>query len=302
MVAGAAPAGQDQHLSGTVTYRERMALSPSAVVEVRLEDVTRPGTAPPMIARTRVERPGQVPIRFDLPYEPLAISPTGRYAVRATISDGGVVLFTSMDTVLVLTQGHPPRADLVLTRIPGAVPPPAPPREPPPPPLPPQPLAGLPATFTGTLPCADCEGIRYQLNLFPDDSFFARMTYIGRQVPSFDDVGSWALSSDRRVLVLKGRGRDVELFAFTAPGTLRKLDLDGKPIDSRRPYEVVRASAFRPLEVRLPLRGTYARKYQLEQREGSSPSYCSTLYRASSTRRARSRSSTFSRSRGARSS
>ena len=34
-----------------------------------------------------------------------------------------------------------------------------------------------PATFTGNLPCADCPGIRYHLNLFADHVFFLRMTY-----------------------------------------------------------------------------------------------------------------------------
>ena len=40
-------AGQGRLLSGTITYRERIALSPTAVVDVRLDDVTRPGSAPP---------------------------------------------------------------------------------------------------------------------------------------------------------------------------------------------------------------------------------------------------------------
>ncbi len=121
--APAMAAGQGRHLSGTITYRERIALSPTAVVDIRLDDVTRPASAPPMIARTRIEHPGQVPIAFDLPYDTQLTDPGGRYAVRATISDGGVMLFASMDTVLVITQGHGARADLVLTRIAGATPP-----------------------------------------------------------------------------------------------------------------------------------------------------------------------------------
>ena len=170
-----------------------------------------------------------------------------------------MVLFASMDTVLVLTQGRGPRADLVLSRIGNATPPPAPQSAGTIPPLPPPPLQNLPATFAGTLPCADCEGIRYQLNLFPDDSFFLRMTYLGRKVDPLDDLGSWALSSDRRVLVLKGRGERPETFAIPSPGVLRKLDGDGQPIPGKLPYELTRAPEFRPIDVRVPVRGMYVK-------------------------------------------
>jgi len=53
----------------------------------------------------------------------------------------------------------------------------------------------LPATYTGVLPCADCEGIRYTLNMFEDEVFFLRMTYLGKgKGDSFDDIGTWDLS------------------------------------------------------------------------------------------------------------
>jgi uncharacterized lipoprotein NlpE involved in copper resistance len=53
----------------------------------------------------------------------------------------------------------------------------------------------FPATYTGVLPCADCEGIRYTLNMFEDEVFFLRMTYLGKgNGDSFDDIGTWDLS------------------------------------------------------------------------------------------------------------
>ena len=90
-------AQQSVRVTGTITYRERMALSPTAVVDVRLDDVTRPGAAEPVVASTRIDRPGQVPIRFELPYDPSLIDQRSRYAVRAVISDQGVVMFASLD-------------------------------------------------------------------------------------------------------------------------------------------------------------------------------------------------------------
>ena len=124
--AGTPTFAQDASLIvGTVTYRERIALPPSAMLEVRLEDVTRAGGTPPTVAGRRFDRLGQVPIRFNIDVDPAVIKPDRRYAVRAIIRDGSDVLFTSMETTLVLTQGHGNRVDLVLTRV-GTPRPPAP--------------------------------------------------------------------------------------------------------------------------------------------------------------------------------
>ena len=245
---------QSARITGTVTYRERMAMPASAIVEVTLEDVSRADVGAPVIARSRIERPGQVPVKFALEYDTKVISPSRRYAVRARIIDGPAVLFTSQDAAPVLTQGHGSAANLVLTRTKSPAPPPPPPAAPP---LPPNPLTNLPASFTGTLPCADCQGIRYHLNLFGDDSFFLRRTYLGKAGGPVDDIGSWALSSDRRVIVLMGRG-EPEWFAVPAAGSLRQLDEMGRPIESKQSIELRRTSTLQPLELRLPLRGTYA--------------------------------------------
>ena len=228
MTSGAALSATAQQtlLTGTISYRERMTLPPTAVVEVRLEDVSRVAVAPPVIARYRLADPGSVPIRFNLDVDTSTLDRLGRYALRATIMDGARVLFTSTDTVLVLTQGHGTRADLVLTRVAAS-------NAPLPgsellqtPPVPAPLLADLPATFLGTLPCADCEGVRYHLNLFDDDSFLLRTTRLGKTGGTTDDLGSWTLSSDRRLIVLQGRNDAMQLFEIVAPGTIRKLEAD----------------------------------------------------------------------------
>ena len=119
-------------------------------------------------------------------------------------------------------------------------------------------LTSLPATFTGTLPCADCPGIKYELNLFPDESFFLRTTYLDRTAPSnTDDIGTWVLSSDRRVLLLKGNREAPVYFSVRDSQTLRLLDTQAKEIDSKVRQELKRTITFQPVEVRLPVRGTY---------------------------------------------
>jgi copper homeostasis protein (lipoprotein) len=264
---------QRSTLSGTVAYRERIALPPTAALEVTLEDVSRADAASTIVARVRVDAPGQVPIPFDLPYASGDIDAAHRYAVRARIVDGERVIFTSTDATLVLTQGHPSRVSLLLRMVPGArITPPAPqapkaqaapapapktPVEPAPRPLPVVELRNLPTTFSGTLPCADCPGIKYELNLFPDDSYFLRMTYLGRSVAPRDTIGSWVLSSDRRVVVLGGERETPDYWAIRDAITLRKLDVAGQPIASKQSWDLRRVGSVTPIDVRGTFKGSY---------------------------------------------
>lgn len=88
-----APAGAS--ISGTATYRERMALPPDAVFEVRLEDVSRADAAAQVIATTRIESPGNPPFAFTLDYDPAQIDATHRYSIRARVLHGDELMFTS---------------------------------------------------------------------------------------------------------------------------------------------------------------------------------------------------------------
>src|SRR6266498_4184990 len=83
-------------VSGTVSYRERMALPPDAVIQVQLSDVSLQDAPAPVIAETTVEPEGrQVPLLFELRYDPKKIDPKRSYAVRAGIRSGGQLLFTT---------------------------------------------------------------------------------------------------------------------------------------------------------------------------------------------------------------
>jgi copper homeostasis protein (lipoprotein) len=122
-----------------------------------------------------------------------------------------------------------------------------------------EPFAPLPATYVGVLPCADCPGIRYHLDLLPDNVFHLRMTYLERPAAGdLDDIGSWALSSDGGTLILGGGHEGQEMFAVKGPQTLRKLDVDGGEIPSSLPYDLERAAAFAAFEPRLAMSGMYS--------------------------------------------
>ncbi|TNF88356.1 MAG: hypothetical protein EP300_08085, partial [Gammaproteobacteria bacterium] len=76
-------------VTGTVTYRERIALTPEAVVDVKLLDVSIADVSAKLIAQQTIKPKHQVPIPFELVYDPADIDERMTYAVRATISERG---------------------------------------------------------------------------------------------------------------------------------------------------------------------------------------------------------------------
>ena len=93
-------------LSGTVTYRERSALPPNALVTVRVWDALLPPSSA-TVGETKFIAQGQVPLPFELFFDPSLIQATHTYGARATISVEGVVWFQSETPVPVLTNGAP---------------------------------------------------------------------------------------------------------------------------------------------------------------------------------------------------
>lgn len=119
--------------------------------------------------------------------------------------------------------------------------------------------AMLPAVYEGDLPCADCPGIRVALDIRADRVYFLRQTYLGRGAgASFDDIGVWSITPDAQTVILRG-GREAPLqFSIENSETLRKLDTEGKPIESTLNYELRRNASYRPLEPRVLMRGMYS--------------------------------------------
>jgi putative lipoprotein len=83
-------------LSGQVTYRERIALPDGALLRIQLIDQTLPNT-PPRVAVEAPIGPGQVPLSFDLKFDDALILPNHAYALIASISDQGGLLFRNAE-------------------------------------------------------------------------------------------------------------------------------------------------------------------------------------------------------------
>lgn len=113
-----APTAFAQSINGTATFRERTSLPATAVFEAVLEDVSRKGSPPVLLGRTRIEAPGPPPIRFEIPYDGSAVRASGKYAVRGTITVSGRVLMATERAQGVLGPGEGSRVELVLRTVP----------------------------------------------------------------------------------------------------------------------------------------------------------------------------------------
>ena len=240
-------------VAGTALYRERIALPPGAVFEAVLEDVSLADAPADVISSVRQEDAGNPPYTFELPFDPARIVPSRRYAVRARITQAGRLVFTSDEVHPVITDGHPTTVQIVMKRVataaartttarPGEL------------------FATLPATFTGTWPCADCDAVTWHLELLPDGSYALRSGRAGDAgALPVDDIGRWAMSSDGVTLVLQG-GHEAPLFLSVEDAdTLRRLDAEGREAEvmAGGPSDLKRTAAYQPLEPALAMRGMF---------------------------------------------
>lgn len=106
-------------VTGTLSYRERIALPPTAVVKVQLLDVSFADVAATVLdsLTLRPSEGKQVPSEFLLRYDPAQINARNTYAVRAQILADGQLLFTTTQAYPVITRGNPLSVDLVLQQV-----------------------------------------------------------------------------------------------------------------------------------------------------------------------------------------
>ncbi|HHP0511155.1 TPA: YbaY family lipoprotein [Vibrio harveyi] len=107
-------------ITGTVAYRERIALPLHAVVTVALEDVSLADAPAKVLAKQTFETEGkQVPLAFELSYNSNDIKPNHRYSLRARIEVDGKLRFINDTSIPVITdteQTHQANIRLVGTR------------------------------------------------------------------------------------------------------------------------------------------------------------------------------------------
>jgi copper homeostasis protein (lipoprotein) len=101
--------------------------------------------------------------------------------------------------------------------------------------------APLPGTFRGTLPCADCGGIDTRLTLLKDGAYALEEIYLkGSKRDPLLTMGKWSFDDGTKTLTLDRGNGQPRKFSSRNAGELRALDLQGKEIQSKLPYELRR--------------------------------------------------------------
>jgi putative lipoprotein len=105
-------------VTGTVTYLQRMALPPTAVIQVQLLDVSLANAPSKVIAEDKITLGDrQVPVPFELKFDPAAIDPKHAYSVGAKIMVDGELRFISDQSHPVLTRGNPNKVEIVVKQV-----------------------------------------------------------------------------------------------------------------------------------------------------------------------------------------
>ncbi len=121
---GAAPVGAGApaaRVTGTVTYLQRVALPPEALIKLHLLDVSRADAPAVMLGEQVITASGrQLPFAFEITYDPARIDPRMTYAISARVEEGGRLRFISDQRHAVITRGAPSHVDIVLKAVGGA--------------------------------------------------------------------------------------------------------------------------------------------------------------------------------------
>ncbi|MBY5948768.1 YbaY family lipoprotein [Photobacterium rosenbergii] len=106
-------------VTGTLTYKERIALPNNARITVTLADVSKMDVAADVISSQAFLADGQqVPFNYQLNFSRQEIVPNHTYAVSARIEVDGKLLFITDTANHVLTdQAESTRKDLVLVKV-----------------------------------------------------------------------------------------------------------------------------------------------------------------------------------------
>src|SRR5208283_318443 len=111
-------------VSGTVSYLSRVALPASAIIEVKLRDVSLADAPAKVIAKEEIamgER--QVPVPFELQFDPAKIDPKHTNTVSASILVDGELRFMSDKAYPVRTRGNPGLVEVIVRPLTRPAPP-----------------------------------------------------------------------------------------------------------------------------------------------------------------------------------
>jgi putative lipoprotein len=110
-------------VTGTVSYLQRIALPPTALIQVQLQDVSLADAPAKILAEEKITLGDrQVPVPFSLTVDPAKIDRSHLYSVSARILLDGQSRFISDKSYPVLTRGNPMLAEILVKQVSAAAP------------------------------------------------------------------------------------------------------------------------------------------------------------------------------------
>ncbi len=103
-------------LTGEVTYRERIALPPNAVLTISVVDLTLPGQPVRLMAQSAIASPGQVPLQFTFSFDDKTIDRSHQHAIVAEIASEGRIWFRTAEPYP-LTALPPPQPPAIVVGL-----------------------------------------------------------------------------------------------------------------------------------------------------------------------------------------
>lgn len=114
LIVPGAVAAEEIAVTGEVSYRERIALPPNAVLTVQLSDMSLPDA--PAVAEQTVDPAGQVPIRFEIKFDGAVVTPEADYALQARITVDNKIWFIN-DERYPVDPAKPEPLSIVLKKV-----------------------------------------------------------------------------------------------------------------------------------------------------------------------------------------
>tara|TARA_R110002072_G_scaffold48716_9_gene133179 strand:- start:7490 stop:7933 length:444 start_codon:yes stop_codon:yes gene_type:complete len=86
-------------------------------------------------------------------------------------------------------------------------------------------------TYSGILPCADCEGIKTEIVLRDDNTYEIKRMYMGKDDTTFEEEGQLQWTEDGGTVVLTNKENGHATLFKVGENHLKQLDIEGNPIE-----------------------------------------------------------------------
>lgn len=114
-----APAQGSHAVTGTATYRERIAMPPGSSLRVQLLDNQLADTPRAVLAETTLQDVAGPPFAFRLPYDPARLRAGGQFGLHASLSDADGTLWFVSDTRVPVDPTSNTPVEIPMVRVAG---------------------------------------------------------------------------------------------------------------------------------------------------------------------------------------